>query len=116
MPLKAAWKAWEHETLERLEHIEPLLPSEVARENRAGMLEVLAWQESPKARVVCDRSGNLSLESVKIAAGQLIELPRLLDVSDEPDPGPEAQLEQFFARVRASLMAWMQAADHLRPR
>ncbi|HEX3854353.1 MAG TPA: hypothetical protein VHW01_25490 [Polyangiaceae bacterium] len=39
MPLKAAWKAWEHETLERLEHIEPLLPGEVSRENRAGMLE-----------------------------------------------------------------------------
>jgi hypothetical protein len=39
VPLKAAWKAWEHETLERLEHIEPLLPGEVSRENRAGMLE-----------------------------------------------------------------------------
>jgi len=116
MPSKAAWKAWIHETLERLDRIEPLLPGEVSRENRAGMLEVLAWQESPKARVVCDRNGDLSLESVKIAAGQLIELPRLLDVSDEPDPGPEAQLTDFFARVRASLMAWMQAVDHLRPR
>ena len=105
-----------HETLERLDRIEPLLPGEVSRENRAGMLEVLAWQESPKARVVCDRNGDLSLESVKIAAGQLIELPRLLDVSDEPDPGPETQLTEFFARVRASLMAWMQAVDHLRPR
>ena len=66
---KAAWKAWTHETLERLNRIEPLLPGEVSRENRAGMLEVLAWQESLKARVVCDRNGDLSLENVKIAAG-----------------------------------------------
>lgn len=116
LPAQTRWAAWVHETLERLDRIEPLLPRETARENRMGMLEVLGWQEKPRATVVCTEDGDLRLESVEISAGQIIELPRLLDCPDEPDAGPEGQLGALFQRVRASLMAWMQAVDHLRPR
>jgi hypothetical protein len=73
-------------------------------------------QESPKATVVCAPSGELLLEAVEISAGQLIELPPVLDNPDEPDEGPEDQLTELFERVRASLLAWMQAMDHLGPR
>jgi hypothetical protein len=47
---------------------------------------------------------------------QIIELPRLIDNPDERDEGPEVELEELFGRVRASLMAWMKALDHLRVR
>lgn len=116
MPPKAAWSKWVEETVERLDHIEPLLPDEILRENRMGMTEVLGWQDTPKVRAVCDASGALLLEGVEISAGQLIELPRLLDSPDRLDEGPEAQLTELFGRVRASLTAWMQALDHLRVR
>jgi hypothetical protein len=116
MPSKAAWAEWVHETVERLEHIEPLLPDEILRKNRMGMIEVLAWQDLPKAAVVCSESGDLLFEKVEISAGQLIVLPRLLDSPDDPDEGPEQQSTELFQRIRASLSAWMQAADHLRPR
>jgi hypothetical protein len=100
----------------RLETIEPLTPDEDVRMNRMGMLEILAWKEKPKASTVCGPTGDLLLESVQISAGHLIDLPRVRDGSDdEPDDGPEEQLAALFGRVKASLMAWMQAADHLRP-
>lgn len=117
MPAEGRWAEWERETIERLDSIEPLLPEKTLRENRAGMLEVLGWQEAPRATVACSPGGELLLEAVEISAGQLIELPRVLDGSDrEPDDGPEAQLTELFQRIRASLSAWMQAVDHLRPR
>jgi hypothetical protein len=47
---------------------------------------------------------------------QIIELPRLLDEPDQHDEGPEVELEELFGRVRAALMAWSQALDHLRAR
>ena len=115
MPSKAAWAKWVHETVERLDHVEPLLPDETVRANRMGMTEVLAWQQEPKATTVCSTTGDLLLESVELSAGQLIMLPRLLDSPEEPDEGPEDQLIQLCGRVRASLSAWMQAVDHLRP-
>ncbi len=114
MPSKAAWANWVRETVERLDRIEPLLPDEVMRENRMGMTEVLAWQSEPKVRVDCRPGGELMLEKVEIAAFQIVELPRLLDEPDRGDEGPEPQLQELFGRVRASLMAWMQAVDHLR--
>lgn len=100
----------------RLDSIEPLLPDEVVRENRMGMTEVLGWQGSPTAKVVCGAGGELRLERVEIAAFQIIEVPRLIDDPDERDEGPDVELEELFGRVRASLMAWMQALDHLRVR
>lgn len=115
MPPQAAWARWVHETLERLDHVEPLLPTEILRENRAGTTDVLAWQDSPKITAVCGATGELLLERVEISAGQLITLPRLLDSVEDPDDGPEAQLAALFSRVRASLSAWMQSVDHLRP-
>lgn len=114
MPSKAAWASWVHETLERLDRIEPLLPGDVIRENRMGMTEVLAWQGEPRVRAVCGPGGELMLEEVEIVAFQIVELPRLLDSPDREDEGPEQQLQELFGRVRASLMAWMQAVDHLR--
>ena len=115
MPSQAAWAKWVHETVNRLDHVEPLLPDEMFRENRMGMTEVLAWQRAPRAKVVCSATGALLLEAVELSAGQLVALPRLLDCPDEPDDGPEEQLTELFGRVRASLSAWMQAVDHLRP-
>jgi hypothetical protein len=116
MPGKAAWAKWVEETMARLDRIEPLLPDEVVRENRMGMTEVLGWQGSPTAKVACERGGELRLERVEIAAFQIIELPRLIDDAEEPDAGPDEELEKLFTRVRASLLAWMQALDHLRVR
>jgi len=116
MPANAAWAKWVEETMARLDRIEPLLPDEIVRENRMGMTEVLGWQGSPTAKVVCGPGGELRLEGVEVAAMQIIELPRLIDNPDEHDEGPEVELEELFGRVRASLMAWMQALDHLRPR
>jgi hypothetical protein len=116
LPAKAAWAKWVEETMARLDRIEPLLPDEVVRENRLGMTEVLGWQGSPTAKVVCQPGGELRLEGVEVAAMQIIELPRLIDNPDERDEGPEVELEELFGRVRAALMAWMQALDHLRVR
>jgi hypothetical protein len=82
--------------------------------NAMGALEVLAWQGPPKAEIACNPNGALELEAVTIAAMQLIELPRTLDVGVEPDDGPEPQLRAMFQRIRAALMAWMQALDHLK--
>ena len=116
MPSKTAWAKWVEETVERLDHIEPLLPNEVIRKNRMGMTEVLAWQGDPQVQALCAPGGELMLEKVAIAAFQIMELPRLLDSPDREDEGPESQIQELFGRVRASLMAWMQALDHLRPR
>lgn len=113
MPAKPAWARWVEEVTGRLDRIEPLLPDETVRENRMGMAEVLAWQGSPTAKVVCGPGGELRLERVEVAAMQIIELPRVLDDPDQHDEGPEAELEELFGRVRASLMAWTQALDHL---
>jgi hypothetical protein len=116
MPSKAAWAKWVFEAVRRLDHVEPLLPDELVRENRMGMTEVLAWQQAPKVTAVCSPTGDLLLEAVEIAAGQIIELPRVTDGSDrDADEDPEVQLTELFERVRASLSAWMQAVDHLRP-
>jgi hypothetical protein len=116
MPSKAAWTEWVFEAVERLDHVEPLLPDQLMRENRMGMTEVLAWQQAPKVTAVCSATGDLLLEAVEISAGQIIELPRVIDGSDRDlDESPEVQLTELFDRVRASLSAWMQAVDHLRP-
>jgi hypothetical protein len=77
---------------------------------------VLAWQQAPKVTAVCSPTGDLLLEAVEISAGQIIELPRVIDGSDGDADDPEVQLTELFERVRASLSAWMQAVDHLRPR
>jgi len=116
IPPRATWAKWVEETVERLDRIEPLLPDEMLRQNRMGMTEVLAWQGEPTAKVVCKAGGDLLLERIEVAAMQIIELPRLSDNPAEHEQGPGVELEELFGRVRASLMAWMQATDHLRPR
>jgi hypothetical protein len=117
MPTPPTWVKWAREVHGRLERVEPLVPGETTREGRDGRLEVPAWQSDPIAKVVCDPAGELRLESVEIAAGQLIELPRHWDDSErKPDEHPARQLSELFGRVRASLHAWMQAVDHLLPR
>lgn len=113
LPAKAAWARWVEEVTGRLDRIEPLLPDETIRKNRMGMTEVLGWQGQPIAKVVCGPGGELRLERVEVAA---MQLPRLLDDPDERDDGPEVKLEELFGRVRAALMAWGQALDHLRVR
>ena len=115
MPSKAAWSMWIHETMGRLETVEPLTPDEKVRENEEGSLEVLAWQGAPEARVSCTAEGDLLLESVSISAMQTMRTPRIFDDPDkEPDEPVYGQLLEMFHRVRASLLAWMQALDHLK--
>lgn len=114
---RTAWAHWVRETKGRLDAIEPLIPEESVRENDEGRLEVVGWQDEPKATIVCDDGGALLLESVEVAAFQIIELPSDNDGFDRPsDEEPEEQLRGLFHRVRAALSAWMQTLDHLRPR
>ncbi len=115
LPSKQAWAAWIRETMGRLERIEPLTPQEKVRENDEGNLEVLAWQGAPTAEVSCSPEGDLLLEAVSISAMQLLRTPRIFDDPDrEPDESAYGQLQEMFHRVRASLLAWMQALDHLK--
>lgn len=99
----------------RLDRVEPLLPDETARENDSGLLEVFAWQGEPTAKCTCEPDGQLKLERVEVAAWVSITLPRQGD-DRESDYLPDDQLEEFFARVKASLYAWMQSLDHLQPK
>lgn len=115
MPSKAAWSAWVRETMGRLEDIEPLTPAEKVRENEEGNLEVLAWQGEPEVKATCGSDGQLHLEAVSISALQVLRTPRILDDPDkELDEPVYGQLQEMFHRVRASLLAWMQALDHLK--
>ncbi len=115
MPSKAAWSAWARETMGRLDDIEPLTPAEKVRENEDGNLEVLAWQGEPAVKATCGADGQLHLEAVSISALQVIRTPRIFDDPDkEPDEPVYGQLQEMFHRVRASLLAWMQALDHLK--
>jgi hypothetical protein len=117
MPAPSVWTKWAREALGRLERIEPLVPEKTTREGRDGRVEILAWQGDPIAKVICGAGGELSLDSVEIAAMQLIELPRRWgDTDRKQDEHPAGQIHDLFARVRAALHAWMQAVDHLRPR
>ncbi len=116
MPPPPAMQQWFHETMTRLEQIEPLTPEEQVRDDEDGRLAVLGWQQAePQVHALCRPSGDLVLDGVELGAWQAIELPRILDDPDhEPDPGPEEQLRAMFGRIRAALAAWMQALDHLR--
>jgi hypothetical protein len=113
MPSKSAWASWAREVSGRLEDIEPLTPAEHAREDRDGGVEILAWQGSPNARVSCSSTGDLELEEVSIQAMQILKLPRTFDLGVDPDEGPDGQLAEMLHRVRASLVAWMQALTNL---
>ncbi len=116
MPSSEVWKNWARETVGRLENVEPLLPIEQVRENRKGMLEILAWRSDPELKVLCKPDGTLVLRGVEIAAGQVIKLPRKWgDDSRKQDKGPHAQLAALFRRLKASLHGWTQALDHLAP-
>ncbi len=117
MPARKAWAHWVRETKGRLDAIEPLIPEESVRENDEGRLEIIGWQDEPKATIVCDDGGALLLESVEVAAFQIIELPSDNNEFERPsDDEPEEQLRALFHRVRAALSAWTQTLDHLRPR
>jgi hypothetical protein len=117
MPKPSAWTAWVRETIGRLEHVEPLLPEQAVRETDKGLVEVLAWKDEPEAVCRCTPRGELKLKRVELRAYVMLTLPRQWDDPErEPDEPPDAELIQFFGRVKASLYAWMQALDHLRPR
>ncbi len=116
MPSQGAWASWAREVIGRLKDTEPLIPTAHAREDAHGHLEVLAWQGAPEAKISCSPTGELALEAVSIAAMQLLPLPRTFDRAVEPDEHPDEQLAAMFHRVRASLLAWMQALTNLTPR
>ncbi len=113
MPSNRAWAPWAEETMGRLEDIEPLTPIEKVRENKAGNLEILAWHGEPEAKVLVAPGGELRLRAVRISRFQLMETPRAFDIDKKEDPGPYEDLRELFHRVRASLMAWMQALTNL---
>jgi hypothetical protein len=114
LPSSRAWAAWGEETMGRLEDIEPLTPVEKVRKNKAGNLEVLAWHGEPEATILVAPGGDLRLRAVSISGFQLMETPRAFDDLDKEDPGPYDDLREMFHRVRASLLAWMQALSHLK--
>jgi len=117
MPSSEVWAMWAHEAIGRLEAIEPIVPEKRTRPGRAGLLEYLAWQGEPIARVRCGLGGELQLEAVELSSWQAIDLPRKWDDSSrKPDKPPGEQLHAMFARVKAALHAWMEVMDHLRPR
>lgn len=114
MPSPAVWARWMEEVTGRLENVEPLVPEDVARELPDGQLAILAWQDGPEIRANCSPEGELRLESIKLSAFQLIELPRKWDsLEREPDDHPHAQLVAMFRRVKAALHAWGEVMDHL---
>lgn len=116
MPSREKWAAWVRETIGRLERVEPLVPEEHFEEQDNGRFAILAWQGNPRAEVECSPDGDLLLRSLKLDAFQLLDLPRRWDDSErEPDELPDQKLRETFARVKASLYAWMEALDHLRP-
>lgn len=114
MPSKRALGAWLLEATKRLELVEPLTPEETVRERGDERLEVLAWQGAPEAKVLFTPEGELLLHEVHVSAFQLVWPPRILDDPDpEQDPEVDDQLRELFARVRAALVAWTEALDHL---
>ncbi|KYF57877.1 hypothetical protein BE04_20390 [Sorangium cellulosum] len=116
MPGKEAWSRWAREALGRLEQVERLLPDEVIEVDGDGRLALLAWQGDPTVRLVCSPAGELRLSDVELSAWQAIDLPRRWnDPEREADDPPDAQIAGLLARVRASLFAWMEVLDHLRP-
>lgn len=116
LPSAEVWRSWAREAVGRLENVEPLLPIEQVRENRKGMLEILAWKSDPELNVLCKPDGTLVLRGVEIAAGQVINLPRKWDDdSRKQDKGPHDQLAALLRRLKASLQLWTVALDHLAP-
>jgi hypothetical protein len=45
------WATWAHETIGRLDAIEPIVPAKRTRPGREGLVEYLAWQGEPVASV-----------------------------------------------------------------
>lgn len=109
------WRAWAVETISRLDNIERLIPEVDVRERRDGLLEILAWKDTPEVTVHCEADGNLYFSGVSMKAWQSIILPRVLDSADREDPGPDEQLRHMFRRLTAALAAWGEVMDHLRP-
>ena len=114
MPSGEAWATWAAETMGRLEESEPLTPKQKVRKNKAGRLEILAWQGEPVAEVQIRPGGELRLQAVSIGAFQIMETPRSLDGDGRPDAEPAEDLREMFHRVRASLTVWMRALEHLK--
>jgi hypothetical protein len=114
MPKPHVWASWADEVMTRLEEIERVVPEETSRETSDGMLEILAWQGEPIARVLIAPGGELKLEAIKVTAFQMLELPRIFDDPDRDDDHPRDQLVALFKRVKAAMHAWKDGIDHLR--
>jgi tetratricopeptide (TPR) repeat protein len=92
-------------------------PTGDSAEEMADVLLELLHKGDPEVVCHCGPTGELRLKQLEIAAFVTMTLPRQWDDPDrEPDDPPDAQLAEFFGRVKASLFAWMQALDHLRPK
>jgi hypothetical protein len=115
MPSPRAWAAWAEATLGRLEEVTPLTPKDKVRLNKAGHMEVLAWQGEPIAEFVVGLGGELWLRGVRLEGFQIMETPRSLDSEKRPDRAPHGELREMCQRVEASLGVWTQALENLKP-
>lgn len=64
MPSRATWAGWTRDVIHSLEARTPLVPPEMARADRRGQQQILAWQGEPEARIVCSPDGELKLLSL----------------------------------------------------
>jgi hypothetical protein len=117
MPDASTWATWVKDMTANLERIGPLLPMAAIRGATDSPLELLGWNGHPEVVCRCGPDGELKVKMLERSASVIIALPRQWDDSDrDPDDPPDDQLAEFFGRVKASLYAWMQALDHLRPK
>lgn len=115
MPAKDVWRRWVGEVHERLGSIEPLLPEETRRVNAEGLVEILGWQGQPEANVEFTPEGEAKFGDLRLAAFQILHVPRHFDDPEREDDGPEEQLREMFARVRKALLTWTECLDLLPP-
>ncbi len=104
----SAFRHWSGEVHKRLMTTEPLLPDEWVREGPGGQ-EVLAWQGTPAVDIECTPEGDLLFGGVRLAAFQILSLPRQLDGDeDDADDDPDLQVSEMLARVHGALRMWME--------
>jgi hypothetical protein len=120
MPRSSRWRSWHHEVVNRLDHIEPVLPADpdpLADGWRALGLAVPGWIDVPSIEGTWDSTSGLLLHKVALASWQPICLPRQWDDSERhPDDPPDVQVQALIERLRAALHAWMECLDHLQVR
>ena len=113
MPPREIWGRWVSEVRERFEGLEPLLPEETSRINDEGLVEVLGWQGLPEVEVELTAEGEPRYGRLRLAAFQILHLPRHFDDPSREDEGPHGPLREMLARVKKALHTWTECLDLL---